>query len=220
MVIRILIVCDIRLYRDGLKEALEQRSNVTVVATAADCADALAQSQACRPTVVLLEMGVSGSPELIPKLLAINPIGRIVVLGITEDPLAVLACIEAGVSGYVARDAALDVLIKTVEAVARDEVVCSPRITATLFRRVAALASELPAAAGDDTLTDRELEIVRLIDDGLSNKEISRRLGVKLPTVKNHVHHILEKLGVHRRGAAAAALRRSRARLVPHSAAE
>ena len=220
MDIRILVVCDIRLYRDGLKEALEQRPNVTVVATAADCNVALGQSHACRPTVVLLEMGVPGSRELIPKLLDINPTGKIVVLGITEEPLAVLACIEAGVSGYVPRDATLDVLIETVEAVARDEVVCSPRITATLFRRVAALAGKLPAAGGDDALTDRELEIVCLIDDGLSNKEIARRLRVKVPTIKNHVHHILEKLGVHRRGAAAAVLRRSRARLLPHSSAD
>ncbi|HEX7241600.1 MAG TPA: response regulator transcription factor, partial [Longimicrobiaceae bacterium] len=123
----------------------------------------------------------------------------------TED--VVLACAEAGVSGYVSRGASLDDLVGALRSVARGELVCSPHIAGSLFRRVAAL-SERREASPAAVLTPREREILGLIDQGLSNKEISRRLRIELSTVKNHVHNLLEKLQVSRRGAAAACLRR------------
>src|SRR5439155_827652 len=106
-----------------------------------------------------------------------------------------------------AREASIDDLVTVIESVARGEAICSPRVAAGLLRRVAALAAghggDLPRAQ----LTNREREIVRLIDNGLSNKEIARALGIEVATVKNHVHNILEKLQVHRRGEAAARVR-------------
>jgi DNA-binding NarL/FixJ family response regulator len=96
--------------------------------------------------------------------------------------------------------------VTTILSAARGELVCSPKLAGTLLRRVSKLASER-SEHGEARLTLRELEVARLLDVGLSNKQISARLGVELPTVKHHVHHILEKLGVQRRSAAVARLR-------------
>jgi DNA-binding NarL/FixJ family response regulator len=129
-----------------------------------------------------------------------------VTLGVDDGDDDVLAWAEAGVSGYVARDASFEDLVETVRAVARGELRCSPRLAATLLRRVTALAGDAPHSA--TRLTQREREISSLLEAGLSNKEIAGRLYIELPTVKNHVHNILRKVGASRRGEAAALLRR------------
>lgn len=203
----ILIVCVVRLYREGLRRSLEQRSSVVVAGTAHSLSDALEQVDRLCPEVVLLDMGLPQAIDLISTLLARAPLIKVVALGITEEPQSVLECVEAGAAGYVARDASLEELVAAVEAAARGEVLCSPRIAGSLFRRVATLAGERPPHADVTALTQREREILTLIERGLSNKEIARRLRLQPATVKNHVHHILEKLGVSRRGAAAAMVR-------------
>jgi len=119
----------------------------------------------------------------------------------------VIACAEAGVSGYVTREASLDELTGVVESVARGESPCSPRISALLLRRVAETAGRRTETDAARRLTRREAEIVGLIDEGLSNKQIAGRLSIELATVKNHVHSILEKLQVERRAEAAARVR-------------
>jgi DNA-binding NarL/FixJ family response regulator len=130
----------------------------------------------------------------------------VVALAITESEAGVLACAETGVAGYVTRDASMDEVVATLLAVARGELACPPAIAASLFRHVGTLSARRGEPA-PDVLTPREREIVELIEQGLSNKEISRRLSIGLSTVKNHVHNLLEKLHVPRRGAAAARLR-------------
>lgn len=96
-----------------------------------------------------------------------------------------------------------------VESVPRGETLCSPGIAATLFHRVAALARELQLEPIEGRLTARELDVRRLIEEGLANKEIATALSIELPTVKNHVHRILEKLNVRHRTEAAARARRA-----------
>jgi two-component system, NarL family, nitrate/nitrite response regulator NarL len=206
----VLIVCEVRLYRDGLRRSLDQRSTTEVVGTAGTADEAVTQVEVHCPEVVLLDMGLSGATELIGELLERAPRIKVVALGIVEEPDAVLECVEAGAAAYVARDASLEDLSAALDAAGRGEVLCSPEIAGWLFRRVAALAGERPPQAEVAALTQREREILALIDEGLSNKEIARRLRVKLSTVKNHVHHILEKLGVSGRGAAAAMVRNAR----------
>jgi two-component system, NarL family, nitrate/nitrite response regulator NarL len=205
----VLIVCEVRLYRDGLRRSLGQRPATEVVGTAAGADEALAQVELLCPEVVLLDMGMAGATELIGDLLARAPLVKVVALGVAEEPHAVLECVEAGAAGYVASDASLDDLNAALEAAARGAVLCSPEIAGSLVRRVAALAGERSPHTEVANLTQREREILGLIEEGMSNKEIARRLRVKLATVKNHVHHILEKLGVRGRGAAAALARGS-----------
>lgn len=202
----VLIVCDVRLYREGLRRSLEERWAVEV----AGMSDALERVHVLSPEVVLLDVGTAGGVELFSALATGAPLVRVVAVGVTEDPSAILEFVEAGAAAYVAKDASLEDLVEAVEAALRGEVLCSPRIAGWLFRRVASLAGERSPEVELDALTQRELEILGLIERGLSNKEIARRLRVKVATVKNHVHNILRKLGVSRRGAAAALLRGGR----------
>jgi DNA-binding NarL/FixJ family response regulator len=121
-----------------------------------------------------------------------------------------LAYAEAGVSGYVTCEQPVEDVVRAVKAVARGEMLCTPRVAATLVRHVATLAAglgarEIPAVT---SLTPREIEIVGLIDRGMSNKQIAGTLHIEVATVKNHVHNVLDKLQLKRRGEAAAHLRR------------
>jgi two-component system nitrate/nitrite response regulator NarL len=180
MTIRIFVVADTRFHREGLAQGLGGEADVVVVDV--DAAERLAAAR---------------------TLAGALPGPRIVALGVPETAPDVIACAEAGIAGYVPREASIADLLDTVTRVRDGETPCPPHIAAGLFRRLAALSADRhvePVAA----LTRREAEILALIDLGLSNKEIAGRLQIELPTVKNHVHHILEKLGVHRRGEAAA----------------
>jgi two-component system, NarL family, nitrate/nitrite response regulator NarL len=130
----------------------------------------------------------------------------VVALGVSDEEQSVLGCIEAGAVAYVTRDGTLADLVDTVNRATRGESLASPRIVGVLMRR-AALSGRRGDRATVDALTSRELEVIRLIDQGLSNKEIASRLSIEVTTVKHHVHNILEKLSVHRRGEAAARVR-------------
>jgi DNA-binding NarL/FixJ family response regulator len=125
----------------------------------------------------------------------------IVALGVPDVEGDVLACAEAGIAGYVTREASLEELVAVVRSAVQGELRCSPRIAAGLLRRLSALSEHGPSAPRV-RLTARQREIVRLIGQDLSNKEIAHRLGIEVATVKNHVHNLLEKLNVHRRTAA------------------
>jgi len=163
--------------------------------------------------VVLLDTAIPDNVWIVRALVAAVPGPKVVALAVPEVEREVLACAEAGVAGYVTREGSVEDLVAAVESVARGEMVISPRMAATLLQRVATLALEQSPAAIEARLTTREVEILDLIDQGLSNKEIARRLTIELSTVKNHVHNILEKLNVTRRGEAAARARAARERI-------
>src|SRR6266571_3842650 len=151
-----------------------------------------------------VDMAMHDSGGVVRVVLTRVPHARVVALGVIEDYDDVLGCAEAGVPGYVPREASIDDIVGVIESVHRGEAICSPRVAASLLAALAAGSVAGPLRAH---LTDREREVVHLIDDGLSNKEIARELGIEVATVKNHVHNILEKVQVHRRGEAAAQVR-------------
>jgi DNA-binding NarL/FixJ family response regulator len=207
-VVRVVIAADIRLYREGLALALGGRGGFAVAGFASRAADAVAAVRDLRPDVALIDLAMPESLGVIRALAEAAPGVKVVALAVPEVDLSVLACAEAGVAGYVPRDGSLEDLVQAIESAARDELHCSPRIAASLFRHVAALSADRARAADERApLTTREVEIVRLIDRGLANKEIARTLCIEVATVKNHVHNILEKLQVSRRGEAAARVR-------------
>ncbi len=191
---------------------LDAEPNIHVAATASGADEAVRALRGQAPDVVLLDMAIPHNEWLVRALVAAVPGTRVVALAVPEIEREVLACAEAGVAGYVTRDASVEDVVAAVESAARGEVLCSPRMAATLFNRIATLALERSPASIESRLTARELEILDLIDQGLSNKEIARRLTIELSTVKNHVHNILDKLNVTRRGEAVA---RRRAAQVP-----
>ena len=204
--IRTLVLSDIRLYRDGLKLALSSVDGIEVVECArygTQAATALARH---RPDVGLLDLLTVENVPTLRLFTETAPETRFVVLAVPELEQAILECAEAGIAGFVTRDESIDDLVAAIESVARGEALCSPRIVASLLRRVAILA-EATHATAVTSLTSRERQVASLLGAGLSNKEIAARLSIELPTVKNHVHHIFEKLGVRRRVEAATKLR-------------
>ena len=206
--ISLVVIAPIRLFREGLSDLFGGREGFHVVATAVARDDGLARVRETRPDIVLLALGPGADAALVREIVASTPGTRVVTLGITDDDPEVLPLAEAGVAGYVTTEASADEIVLVVESVARGEMPCSPRLAATLLQRVATLAQEQRTPSALATLTSREREIVGLIGDGLSNKEIASGLCIEVATVKNHVHNILEKLNVTRRADAAALVRR------------
>ena len=206
--IRVFIVAEVRLYRDGLAEVLSREDHISVIGAVGDFRANTELIGELGPDILLLDMAVADSLGAVRLLGEIVP--SVVALAVADEERHVLACAEAGVSGYVTRDQSIEDVVAVVEAVARGEMICSPRMAATLLRHVSSLATSKAPEDPEARLTARELEIVALIEQGLSNKQIARRLSIELPTVKNHVHNILEKLHVDRRAEAAARVRSGR----------
>ena len=204
--IRVLVCSHIRLYREGLAEILASDRDLDVAGTASAGEAAVVQASELLPDVVLLDMAMPGGISTVARLEASTPGVKVIALGVGEDDAEVIACAEAGVLGFVTREQSLAELRATILSVARGENLCSPQVAATLLRRVRTLGAAR-AVERDAHLTARQLEILALIEGGLSNKEIARRLRIELPTVKNHVHNILDKLGVGRRADALATLK-------------
>lgn len=210
VVLDVFIVAGVRLYREGLTQALSADARFRVVGAAAGHAEGLEAMRQLtpRPAVAVLDIGVGPGLLSARQLRAALPEVSLVALAIDDTDESVVAWAEAGVAGFVTRDTSLEGLMSTVECVAQGGTQCSPRATAALLRRLAALAAGRRSWPLNGHLTPREREVVALIDRGLSNKQIARELQIELATVKNHVHSVLEKLHVERRTAAAAAMRR------------
>jgi DNA-binding NarL/FixJ family response regulator len=145
--------------------------------------------------------------RLVHELQAVAPDAAVVATAVADTDGEIVACAEAGVAGFVTRDQSLAEAVRVLESVACGESRCSPRTAAALLRRVAVLSAQREPPGLPDGLTPRECEIAELIARGCSNKEIARELCIEISTVKNHVHHMLEKLGVRGRAEAAARVR-------------
>lgn len=200
--IRIVVASDIRLYREALERAFRETSGMHLAAATSNAAETLVELGRFTPGVILLDMGMEDAFTVARHLPHVSPRTRIVALGMHESETEIIACAEVGVAGYVPRGGSLSDAFEAVEAVARGEMRCSPRIAGFLFRHIATLSHDRTGAAPTAALTAREAQILKLLQEGLSNKMISRSLGIELPTVKNHVHSLLGKLGVHRRAEA------------------
>lgn len=203
--IRVLVVAEVRLFREGLARELGREAGISIV-DAAPAADALTRLASLRPDIVLADAATVRGAELVRRVAEAG--AAVVAFAVAEEnEEEVLACAEAGVAGIVARDASMEELLSALRATARGDVRCSPRVAALVMRRVARLASLRPPDGKGANLTRREREIAAFIDRGLSNKEIASALGIETATVKNHVHSLLEKLQVRRRGEVPSVLR-------------
>jgi two-component system nitrate/nitrite response regulator NarL len=213
--IDVFVLVAVRLYRDGIVDALRRDPRFRVLGSAASLRTAREQLHALTsgPHVALVDLDLGEGPAVVRALRETWPALSVVALAVRESDQDVVAWAEAGVSGLVSREATLAELLDAVDAAVKDEVLCSPAVAAALLRRVASVSGERGYGTGH-ALTRREREIVRLVGDGLSNKEIASALHIELATVKNHVHNILEKLGVgHRTDAVVVA--RARGELDP-----
>jgi DNA-binding NarL/FixJ family response regulator len=205
-IIRVLILADVRLYREGMSKSLGARDRLSVVGDVATLEDAIGLARTTNPDVIIVDMALRNSLLGAKTLHHEMPTVPLVGFGVEEVEGEILACAEAGLAGYVPCDASLDDLVTRIESVCRGELLCSPRIAAALFRRLEACSVTVTPHASAVTLTARERDVLVLIDAGLSNKEIASRLNIEVSTVKNHVHNVLDKLHVTSRAEAVAHL--------------
>lgn len=210
--IRVLIIDDNRLVRDGLEAVLAAEPDVKVVATAADPVAGLRQARELTPHVVLVDAGLDeGGYHCVEQLRKMAPAAKVIVMDLLPAPEEVIAFVKAGANAFMMKEATVKDLVATVRSVARGTDVIPPALTGTLLSHIAreAVIHQRPEAADAVRMTTREQEVMQLIADGLDNKAIAQRLGVAGDTVKSHVRNILEKLTLHSRLAIAAHSRKS-----------
>ncbi|HEU6446658.1 MAG TPA: response regulator transcription factor [Gaiellaceae bacterium] len=198
----VFVVGRVRVHRESIAAALADVASVRVVGEAATLDDAVAElSGRERPAVALLDCPRLGD-LVVAAPLSSAPEAKLVCVGVPEDEG--VEWIEAGASGFVPPEGSLEDVIVALERVADDELAAPPRVAAHLATRVRHLAAGSARPSREERLTARETEVLDLLEEGLSNKQIARRLSIQEQTAKNHVHSVLRKLGVSRRAEAAA----------------
>lgn len=211
--IRILLIEDNRLLREGIAAMLNGQSDFEVVARAED-GDAVSQLKSMKktPDVILLDLGLEkeNSLRLMVMMQEEVPAARIIAMDIFPEQLDIIEFVKAGGSGFILKNASSDNYIETIRAVAAGSKVLPPALTNSLFTQIIESALKTGNGIPNNSvqLTNREREIVDLISEGLSNKEISERLHIATYTTKSHVHNILEKLALNTRLQIAAFSRR------------
>jgi DNA-binding NarL/FixJ family response regulator len=202
--LKLLIASEIRFLRDSLGETLGRDKAVDVIGYARDCGQTITMCHELRPDMVLLDAAVRDGIVAVRQLRLNMARLRVVIFAVSESIESVVLWAEAGIAGYIPSNAALADLHALLADIEAGRQPCSASVSAGLLRRIASTAGwpagQKPSPA---ELTPRELEIVDLIGTGLSNKEIAKRLNIGVATIKSHVHSVLSKLNLQRRGQAA-----------------
>jgi DNA-binding NarL/FixJ family response regulator len=201
--VSLIIVTDHRLFGECLASVLARHESFTVLAVVQTAEEALQQIQEHQSDIILIDVHLPQTmmPALIQQLTRDFPHVRVLLLGVTEVETEIQAYVEAGAIGYVLKNTPFHELQTVITLVARGETICSPHIARAMFARLAELAQTSASSVTHEPmiLSDRELEILQLIADGQSNRQIADHLYLSPHTVKNHVHNILKKLRVRRR---------------------
>lgn len=200
--IHILLIEDNRLLRDGLAAMLKEQPDFKVVASPGN-SDAATKAKKLKPAVILLDLGLRSQNSL--RLLALlnknAPDARVIGMDLVPVQEDLVQYVEAGVCGFVLKDATFDDFLRTIRSVAKGVNVLPPPLAGSLFSQIVDHATRKgkgnPFASV--RMTRREREVIALIAEGLSNKDIAQRLHLATDTVKSHVHNILEKLALHTR---------------------
>jgi len=197
----VLLVDDHDLFRTGLRSLLEEQG-LNVVGEAENGNVALGLVGELAPDVVIMDLKMPGlgGVETTQRIIAFAPLTRVVVLTISVDDDDVIHAVMAGACGYLLKDASIDQLLAGIRAAAAGESLISPQIAAKLLQRLRAQTADIDAAETIRTeLSDRELEVLRLIANGKDNAQIARELFISPKTVKNHISNILMKLHIQNR---------------------
>jgi DNA-binding NarL/FixJ family response regulator len=197
--LRALIISDTRLLRDGLHALLLPAATCVVVGAtrATEAPQALRDLQ---PDVILLDAAVLATPTFAQSLRDAAPVAKIIVFAFRAVDQNVIACADIGIGGFVGRDGSAHDIIAAIDQTWRGQFAATPEVTTALIDGLAHLSRpDQPSPAFGD-LTPRQRQIVPLLEQGLSNKEIARLLGIELATIKNHVHSILGRMQLRRRG--------------------
>jgi DNA-binding NarL/FixJ family response regulator len=194
MTIRVLVADDQAMVRAGFRMLLTGEDDIDVVGEASDGLEAVELAARCRPTVVLMDIRMPRLDGLAAtrRILGADPGARVLVLTTFDLDEYVFEALRAGASGFVLKDEPPEQLLAAIRVIAGGDALLSPSITKRVIRRFTRLERPVPPQIGD--LTERELEVFRLIARGHSNAEIGRELYIGEATVKTHITHILQKL--------------------------
>jgi DNA-binding NarL/FixJ family response regulator len=197
-VIRVVLVDDQTLVRRGIRSLLELAGDVAIVAEAADGEEGLAAIRRERPDVALLDvrMPKKSGLEVLRALQADGPNVPAILLTTFDDDEVLLEGMKAGARGYLLKDVSLEQLTDAIRTVAQGGTLIRPAVTERVLRGLEHVRRDFDALSPPDPLTKREVEILRLMAGGYSNREIADALGTAEGTVKNHASSILSKLGV------------------------
>lgn len=199
MSIRVLLVDDERLVRAGFRMILADEPGIDVVGEAADGREAITAAERLRPDVAVMDirMPAMDGIEATRRLTALPAGPRVLVLTTFDADEAVVEALRAGASGFLLKDAEPEVLLEAIRVIAAGDALLAPSVTRTLLDRVARRLPSTrpqPPIARFAELTARELDVLRLVAAGCSNREIAEQLSLAEPTVKTHVSHVLLKL--------------------------
>lgn len=200
--IHLLLIEDNRLLREGLSAMLKEQPDIKVAASLGN-SDAALKARKLKPAIILLDLGLRSqhSLRLVAVLKKVAPEAKIVGMDLVPVQEDLVQYVEAGVSGFVLKDATFDDFLATIRSVAKGINVLPTLLTQSLFSQIVEHATRKRKGNPFTSvrMTGREREVIALISEGLSNKEIAQRLNLATDTVKSHVHNILEKLALHTR---------------------
>jgi len=199
----VFLVAENRLLRDALSKVLSRRSDIRVVAATTPVPDLAEKITGLKPHILLVDSAVLIDSNALPVRDGTCPL-KTVMIGMEADRETFVQCVRAGISGYLLKDASAMEVVAAIRTVASGGAVCPPSMCRVLFDYFASRCSFAPTyyAKVQVGLTRREQELALMIGEGLSNKEIASKLNLSEQTVKNHIHHMLRKLGADNRLAA------------------
>ncbi len=201
--IRLLIIEDNRLLRDGILSILKPQRDIVVIAASGDGKDTLVKIKLLKPNVVLLDLGLrsQNSLHVVEIVKKDFPEAKIIVMDLAPVQADILQYVKAGANGFILKDASLNDFLITIRTVSEGATVLPPLLVDSLFSQIVDHAvregkSKLNKAV---KMTKREREVITLLGEGMSNKEIAQKIHVSTYTVKSHIHNIMEKLALHTR---------------------
>jgi DNA-binding NarL/FixJ family response regulator len=201
--IRLLLIEDNRLLRDGIFSILKAHKDIVIIAASGDGKNSLAKIQQLKPNVVLLDLGLrsQNSLHVVEIVKKEFPQAKIIVMDLAPVQADILQYVKAGANGFILKDASLKDFLITIRTVFEGSTVLPPLLVDSLFSQIVdhAVREGKPRLKESVMMTKREREVIQLLGDGMSNREIGQKIHVSTYTVKSHIHNIMEKLALHTR---------------------
>lgn len=201
--IRLLLIEDNRLLRDGILAILKPHNDIIIIAAAGDGKNTLLKIKQLKPNVVLLDLGLrsQNSLHVVGVVKKDFPLAKIIVMDLAPVQADILQYVKAGANGFILKDTSLNDLLITIRNVSNGATVLPPTLVDSLFSQIVENAIREGKSKLKDAvkMTKREREVILLLSEGMSNKEIGQKTRISTYTVKSHIHNIMEKLALHTR---------------------